>query len=51
MRYKAVVNRQFRYIRVYSIKKSVKGEQNAVSRYVSSLIDKYILKKNSNTGV
>ena len=51
MRYNAVVKRQFRYIKVYNIKKSVKESQNAVSKYVSSLIEKYITKKKSDAGV
>ncbi|MCL4365553.1 MAG: hypothetical protein M1569_00840 [Candidatus Marsarchaeota archaeon] len=51
MRYNAIVKKQFRYMKVYSIKRSVKGDQNAVSRYVSSLLDKYLLKKKPDAGV
>lgn len=51
MRYNAIVKKQFRYMKVYDIKRSVKGDQNAVSRYVSSLIDKYLLKKKPGAGV
>ncbi len=50
MRYSAIVRKQFRYIKVYNIRKSIKSEQNALSKYVSSLIDRYIIKRKS-TGV
>lgn len=32
-------------MRVYSILKSVKGNSNAASRFMTKMIDRYILKK------
>lgn len=45
MPYEITINKKFNNVRLYNIKKSVKGGQNEISKIVSSLVDKYILKK------
>ncbi len=45
MAYEVVINKKFNYVRLYNIKKSIKGEQNKVSKLATSLIDKYVLGK------
>jgi hypothetical protein len=39
------INRNISNVKVYTIKKSVKGETNKFSKVVESLIQKYILKE------
>jgi hypothetical protein len=43
--YEVIINKKFNHIKLYNIKRSIKGDQNKVSKFVSSLVDKYILKK------
>jgi len=43
--YSVNINKKFRNVRVYSIKKKIKGNTNAASRFVESLIQKYLLKE------
>ncbi len=45
MIYSVHINRPFNNVRIYSIKKSVRGNTNAFSMKVDSLIKKYLLKK------
>ena len=45
MEYKFVVNRQYKYMRIYNIVKKVSGNPNIVSKIIQSLVDKYIVKK------
>ncbi len=39
------ISRPVSNVRVYTIKKSLKGETNALSKFVLSLLDKYVTKK------
>ncbi len=48
MPYEVVINKKFSHVKLYNIKKSVKGEQNEISKIVTALVDKYILKKKPN---
>lgn len=45
MAYEVIINKKYNHVKLYNIKKSVKGEQNEISRIVTSLVNKYILKK------
>ena len=38
------INRKITNVKVYTIKRSIKGETNKISRIVQSLIQKYLLK-------
>ena len=44
MKYSVNINKKTSYIKVYTVKKRIKGDTNAVSKFVQSLIDKYITK-------
>jgi hypothetical protein len=48
--YEVQIIKKFNNIKLYRIKKSVKGEQNQISKIVSSLVDKYVLKKKPGEG-
>lgn len=48
--YKVAINNKFNNLRIYTIKKSVKGNTNAISRKVDALIRKYILKRSTLPG-
>jgi hypothetical protein len=43
--YNVTIKKSLRNIRVYTIKKSVKGNTNKISQIVESLIQKYLLKE------
>lgn len=45
MAYDVTINKKYNYVKLYNIKKSVKGDQNKISKIVSSLVDKYVLNK------
>ncbi len=45
MAYMATINRKFSYVRIYAIKKKPSGNQNAFSKLVESLLQKYVVKK------
>ncbi|MCL5675435.1 MAG: hypothetical protein M1611_02375 [Candidatus Marsarchaeota archaeon] len=45
MEYKFVVNKQYKYMRIYNIVKKVSGNPNIISKAIQSLVDKYIVKK------
>ncbi len=51
MPYEIIINKKFSHIKLYNILKSVKGGPNQISKLVSSLVDKYILKKAKGVGV
>ena len=51
MAYSATINREFKYIKVYKIKKSVKGNGNAFSRLVYSLMQRYVMKNSAGGGM
>ena len=48
MPYEVIINKKFSHVRLYNILKSVKGEQNKISKIVSSLVNKYIFKRKTN---
>lgn len=44
--YEVMINKKFNHIKLYKVIKSVKGhDQNKISKIVSSLVDRYVLKK------
>ena len=43
--YSVNINKKFRNVRVFTIKKKIKGNANAASKFVESLIQKYITKE------
>jgi hypothetical protein len=45
MAYDVVINKKFTHVKLFSIKKSVKGEQNKVSKLFTSLVYKYVLRQ------
>ncbi len=47
MAYEVVINKKYSYLKLYTIKKSIKGEQDKLSKMLTSLVEKYILKKNT----
>ncbi len=47
MAYEVIINKKYNHVKLYNIKKSVKGEQNEISKIVTSLVNKYLLKKPS----
>lgn len=44
MEYKIAVNKKFKYVKIYNIKKKVNENTNAVSQFMQRFVDKYILK-------
>jgi hypothetical protein len=50
MAYSAIINKKYGYVRIYAVKKSLKGNTNAVSKYVESLLQKYVLKGKKPSG-
>ncbi|MDE1767991.1 MAG: hypothetical protein KGH64_01250 [Candidatus Micrarchaeota archaeon] len=48
--YEVTINKKFHYIRLYNIKRSIKGGQNQISKLLTALADKYILKKKAADG-
>ncbi len=47
MAYDVIVNKKFNNVRLYMVKKSVKGKgQNKMSKMLSTLVAKYVLKRN-----
>lgn len=44
MAYQVRINKKFSYVRVYTVKKSLKGQSNALSRYVESFLQKHFSK-------
>ena len=45
MPYEVTINKKFTYVKLYKIVKSVKGEQNKISKMLTNLTAKYLLKK------
>ncbi len=46
MAYDVIVNKKFNNVRLYVVRKSVKGkEQNKISKMLSALVAKYVLKR------
>jgi hypothetical protein len=45
MAYSVNIMKKYQHVRVYSIKKSVKGNQNEISRIIESLINRYLQKR------
>ncbi len=43
--YSVNINKTVSYVKVYAIKKSIKGDTNKISRIVEDLIQKYLLKE------
>ncbi len=43
--YQVNINKKVSNVKVYTIKRSVKGDTNQISRIVESLIQKYLLKE------
>jgi hypothetical protein len=44
MKYSISVKKQFRYIKTYKVIKRVNDQSNAISRFISGLLDKYVVK-------
>ena len=44
-KYLVSINERIRNVRVYVVKKRISGNANAISRFVESLIQKYVLKE------
>jgi predicted transcriptional regulator len=42
------VKKKFRAVRIYKVAKRVNESTNAISRYIQSLVDKYVLSKEKN---
>ncbi len=49
MLYTVVVNKRFRYIRVYKIVKRIEGNENAISKALAAFVDKFF-NKNKQEG-
>ncbi len=45
MRYYVTVNKKYKYVRVYDITKRTNESTNRISKYVTSLINKFLLKQ------
>lgn len=48
MAYEVLINKKFSHLKLYTIKKSIKGGQNKLSRMMTEFVEKYIVKKNSS---
>jgi hypothetical protein len=44
MEYKVTLNKKFKYVKIYNVKKKVNENTNAVSQFMQRFVDKYILK-------
>lgn len=51
MRYYALINRKFKYVKVYTVKKKVHGNTNAVAKFVSSFLNRRFGKNVQKGGV
>ncbi len=51
MKYYVTVNKKVQHIRSYNVLKRVRGDQNALSRAMQKLVERYLLKKKSSEGV
>ena len=45
MKYNVVVNKKFRYVKVYAIKKKINENTNFASKAFQKLVDRYLLKR------
>ena len=45
MPYEVIINKKYTYVKLYNVVKSVKGEQNKLSKIMTDLVNKYVLKK------
>lgn len=46
--YEVVINKKFTHLKLYNVKKSIRGGQDKFSKMLTDLVTKYIVKKNSN---
>jgi hypothetical protein len=51
MKYYVTVNKRVQHIRSYNIIKKVSGNQNALSKAMQKLVDRYLLKKKGSEEV
>lgn len=49
MAYAVNVNKAVKNVKVFTVKKRIKNNPNALSKFVQSLIDKYVLKGKGET--
>ena len=45
MKYYVTSNKKYRYVRVYNILRKINENSNALSRFVSDLVDKFIVQR------
>jgi len=45
MKYNVAINKRYQYIKVYTVLKKMQGNTNALSKLVSEMVEKYLIKK------